>query len=221
MLTWVALALLALAVGLTTRWSLRRRDSLGRERSFPLISVLVLVALGGGLLVPVVRHHRLESRLSSVATTLVGAPAVVHCQTAGRELMDLGSELGYVRWGPTGVPEHQTLIKRAPCKHLAAYLRGDHDHPSSDEIVAVHVLSHESRHMAGTTNEADADCAAMQRDAWTARLLGASPAEALALARSYWRVVYPHMPDDYVTGDCAPGKRLDEHLPEAPWTPIG
>jgi hypothetical protein len=216
-LTWVAFALLAIAVGLATRWSLRRRDSLGRELSFPLISVLVLVALGGGLLVPVVRHHRLESRLSGVATTLVGAPVVVHCQTAGREMMDLGSELGYVRWGPGGVPEHQTLIKRAPCKYLAAYLRGDHAHPSPDEIIAVHVLSHESRHMAGTTNEAIADCAAMQRDAWTARLLGASPLEALELARDYWRVVYPRMPDDYVSGDCAPGKPLDEHLPEPPW----
>lgn len=218
MLTWVALTLLVGAAGLATRWSLRRRDSLGRARSFPLISVLVLVTLGAGLLVPVVRHHRLEGRLTGVATTLVGAPVVVHCQTAGREMLDLGSELGFVRWGPGGVPEHQTLIKRAPCSRLAAYLRGDHAHPSQDEIVAVHVLSHESRHMAGTINEADTDCQAMQRDAWTARLLGASDTEALELARSYWRTIYPQMPDDYRTGECAPGAPLDEHLPDAPWS---
>jgi hypothetical protein len=217
-LIWFALTMLAAAVVAAARWSLRRRDSLGRERPFPLISVLVLVALGGGLLVPVVRHHRLEGRLSGVATTLVGASAVVHCQTAGREMLDLGSELGFVRWGPGGVPEHQTLIKRAPCSRLAAYLRGDQAHPSQDEIVAVHVLSHESRHMAGTTNEADADCQAMQRDAWTARLLGASDKEALELARSYWRTVYPRMPDDYRSGACAPGAALDEHLPDAPWS---
>ena len=217
MLTWFAVALLAGALALAGRWLLRPRDTLGRERSFPLISVLLLTALGGGLLVPVVRHHRLEGRLTEVATTLVGAPSVVHCQTAGRELMDLGSELGYVRWGPGGVPEHETLIKRAPCNHLAAYLRGDHAHPSLDEIVAVHVLSHESRHMAGTTSEAITECQAMQRDAWAAALLGATPQEALDLARSYWRTIYPQMPDDYSTGQCAPGGQLDEHLTNAPW----
>ena len=218
MLTWVALALLAVAVVVAARWFTRRRDSLGRERPFPLISVLVLVALGGGLFVPVVRHHRLEGRLTEVATTLVGVPAVVRCQTAGREMLDLGPELGFVRWGPGGVPEHETLIKRAPCSRLAAYLGGDYAHPSQDEIIAVHVLSHESRHMAGTVNEAAADCQAMQRDAWTARLLGATNEEARELARSYWRTVYPHLPDDYVTGACAPGAALDEHLPDAPWS---
>ena len=216
MLTWFAVALLAGALALVVRWLMRPRDSLGRERAFPLISVLVLTVLGGGLLVPVVRHHRLEGRLTEVATTLVGAPSVVHCQTAGRELMDLGSELGYVRWGPDGVPEHETLIKRAPCNHLAAYLRGDHAHPSLDEIVAVHVLSHESRHMAGTTSESVTECQAMQRDAWAAALLGATPVEARDLARSYWQLVYPQMPDDYSTGQCAPGQPLDEHLTNAP-----
>lgn len=217
-LTWCALALLAAALVLAVRWVMRPQDRLGRPRSFPLISVLVLVAIGGGLLVPVVRHHRLQSRLTEVATTLVGSPSVVHCQTAGREMMDLGPELGFVRWGPGGVPEHETLIKRAPCKHLAAYLRGDHAHPSPDEVIAVHVLSHESRHMAGTTDEAVTECEAMQRDAWAATLLGATPEEALALARTYWQTVYPRMPDDYVTGECAPGAPLDEHLTNAPWT---
>jgi hypothetical protein len=212
-----SIALLAVALGAVVRWATRGPDALGRAHRFPLVTVLVLVAVGGGLLVPVVRHHRLESRLTDVATTLVGAPAVVHCQTAGKELLDVGSELGYVRFGPDGVPEHETIIKRAPCKHLAAYLRGDHSDPSPDEVVAVHVLSHEARHMAGTTSESAADCQAMQRDAWTARLLGATPAEAQRLARLYWRVVYPNMPDDYRTGECAPGGPLDEHLSEAPW----
>lgn len=217
MLLTLACGLLLAAVGLAGRWSLRRTDALGRSRAFPLVSVILLAGLGLGLLVPVVRQHRLEARLDRVASTLVGAPATVHCQTAGQELVDVGAELGYVKYDADGVPEHATLIKRGACKHLAAYARGDHDEPSRDEVVAVHVLSHEARHMAGTTDEAAAECQAVQRDAWTAQLLGASAEEGLALARRYWREVYPNMPSDYVAASCRPGGSMDEHLPAPPW----
>ncbi|MGZ4591160.1 MAG: hypothetical protein ACXV2I_10275 [Actinomycetes bacterium] len=213
----MATASVVAAVLSAVRWATRRRDEIGRPRPFPLISVLLLAALGGGLLVPVIRHHRLESRLSDVSSTLVGVPVVVHCQTAGSELVDVGPELGYVRYGADGVPEHATLIKRPQCGDLAAYLRSDHRRPSRDQVVAVHVLSHEARHMAGTTNEAQAECEAVQRDAQTAQLLGADAEQARELARTYWRDVYPRLSDDYVTGDCAPGGRLDERRADAPW----
>ena len=62
-----------------------------------------------------------------------------------------------------------------------------------------------------------AACAAVQRDAHTARLLGARPADAAALAGAYWRNVYPLMPDGYRSGDCRPGGPLDEGLADAPW----
>jgi hypothetical protein len=217
-LTWIAAALLASAALVAARWLLRRRDALGRPRPFPIVSVLLLALLGVGLLVPVVRHHRLEARLSEVASTLVGAPVTVDCQTVGQEFVDAGAELGYVRYRD-GVPEHRTLIKRAQCSDLASYLHSDRAHPTRDEVVAVHVLSHEARHMAGTTVEARAECEAVQRDARTAQLLGASPAEGLLLARAYWREVYPRMPDDYASAQCRPGGELDEHLPAAPWGP--
>jgi hypothetical protein len=141
----------------------------------------------------------------------------VHCQSGGAALVDMGSELGYVKWGPDGTPEHSTLIKREQCQDLARYLSSGKRRPSESEVVAVHVLTHESMHMKGLKNEAEAECAAVQRDAETARLLGASPADAAHLARYYWLVVYPRMPDDYRTGECAPGARLDESLPDAPW----
>jgi uncharacterized membrane protein YeaQ/YmgE (transglycosylase-associated protein family) len=62
-----------------------------------------------------------------------------------------------------------------------------------------------------------ASSAAVQRDAHTARLLGAAPAEAADLAASYWRDLYPLMPDGYRSPECRAGGALDERLPDAPW----
>jgi hypothetical protein len=63
--------------------------------------------------------------------------------------------------------------------------------------------------MAGRLDESAAECAAVQRDARTARLLGASGGEARALAAAYWRTVYPAMPA--ATGPLPAGRA-------APWT---
>ena len=58
----------------------------------------------------------------------------------------------------------------------------------------------------------------MQRDAQTAELLGADPDQALRLAQTYWREVYPRLSEDYLSPDCRPGGPLDEGLPDAPWS---
>jgi hypothetical protein len=71
--------------------------------------------------------------------------------------------------------------------------------------------------MTGETDEARTECQAMQRDAAAARLLGADAAQARRLARSYWLVEYPRMPDGYRNSECAPDGPWDEHLPDAPW----
>jgi len=164
-----------------------------------------------------VRHHQLEDRLAAVSGDLAGYPVVVNCQTSSQEWVDAGSELGYVRYGRDGVPERATLIKHAQCKDLARYLRAHGDHPDDGEVLAVHVLTHEAMHMAGITDEARAECLAVQRDAKTARLLGASPEAAADLARRYWRTFYPRMRDEYVTPECRPGGQLDQASPDAPW----
>ena len=75
-----------------------------------------------------------------------------------------------------------------------------------DEVVAVHVLTHESMHMLGIT-ASRCRVQAMQRDAITAGQLGATPDQALLLARRYWVNIYPNMPDDYRNGDCHAGGR--------------
>ena len=217
-MTWIAAALLAAAVVVAVRWAMRRVDALGRRRPFPLVTVLILLGLGVGLLVPVVRTARLEARLGDVASSLVGERVVVDCQGLGQEFVDVGAELGYVRIGHDGQPERATLIKRPQCGALSSYLHSDRRHPSSEQVVAVHVLSHEAMHMAGYTDEAEAECRAMQVDARTARLLGAPEDAARGLARRYWRTVYPRMSDNYRSGQCRAGGELDQRQPDAPWS---
>lgn len=217
MLTWLAVALLAGAAVAATGWGLRRTDGLGRPRRFPWVTVTLLLAMGMGAAVPGMVRASQERRLGGAASVLAGARVAVRCQSFGGSFVDAGPELGYVRWRPDGSPEPWTLIKRDQCRHLAAYARSDKRRPTRDQVVAVHVLTHEAMHLSGRLDEAAAECAAVQRDAHTARLLGARPADAAGLAATYWRNIYPLMPDGYRSGDCRPGGPLDEGLADAPW----
>ena len=206
MLSWLSLGLVVSALAVGVHWLATRVDAIGRPRTFPWMSVVLLAVLATASAVPGLLTSLRERHLAKVATTLVGAPAGVHCQSLGEAFVDAGIELGYVRFRPDGTPEHDTLIKRDPGRA---------------QVVAVHVLTHEAMHMAGIVDEATAECAAVQRDALTARLLGASTADAHLLADRYWRTVYPSMPEGYRTPECGPGRSLDEDSADAPWAPAG
>jgi hypothetical protein len=216
-LTWLAVALVSGAAVVAIGWGLRRTDELGRPRRFPWVTVALLLAMGAGVAVPGVLRASQERRLGGAASVLAGARVAVRCQSFGGAFVDAGPELGYVRWRADGSPEPWTLIKRDQCRHLAAYARSDQRRPTRDQVVAVHVLTHEAMHLSGRLAEAAAECAAVQRDAQTARLLGAGPADAAELAAAYWRNIYPLMPDSYRSGECRPGGAMDERLPDAPW----
>ena len=219
MLTWFAVALVGGAVAVGVGWVLRRVDELGRPRRFPWVSVALLLVLAVAAAVPGVLRARQERRLGGAASVLAGARVAVRCQSLGGAFVDAGPELGYVRWRTDGTPEPWTLLKRDQCRHLAAYARSDKRSPSRDQVLAVHVLTHEAMHLSGRLGEAAAECAAVQRDAHTARLLGAGAgdAAAAALAAAYWRNVYPLMPDGYRSPDCRAGGPMDERLADAPW----
>lgn len=204
-------------VGLAGRWSTRRRDALGRPLPFPVWSVLLLAIVSAAALVPGVQRRVEERRLGHAAAQLVGHPVSVHCQSTAAAMVDAGAELGFVPYDDDGIPRPTTTLKREPCKDLKRYLGGHRQDPSYDEVVAVHVLTHESMHMRGETNEAPTECEAVQRDRTTAALLGATPAQARALAVRYWQTVYPNMPEGYFSSDCRPDGPLDEHLAGAPW----
>ena len=215
---WIGIVVLGVTGVVFLHWFMHRVDSLGRVRSFPWPALSLLLVAGLGFLTPWFLRVRLEGRLADAASAVVGERVEVHCQSFGEAFVDVGAELGYVPFGSDGVPELRTLIKREPCAALSDYLRSDKSAPPREQVVAVHTLTHEAIHMSGVTNEAETECLAVQRDAEMARLLGAAPSDAHALAASYWTTVYPRMPDAYRTTACGPGAELDRGSPDAPWS---
>lgn len=204
------------AFGLLVHWGAHRRDALGRERDIPVVRVGALVLVAVLAAVPGAQRKVQERQLGKVASQLSERHVSVHCQDGAEAFVDAGSELGWVAFDENDIPEPRTLIKREQCRQLKAYAK-HRDRPTFDEVVAVHVLTHESMHMRGERSEAVAECEALQRDALTAQGLGATPAQALSLARRYLLLVYPRMPDDYRTPECVSDGPLDEHLDSTPW----
>ena len=161
-----------------------------------------------------------EHTFSAVARALAPGSDGVHCQRLGETFTYAGAELGHVDWDEDGVPTGPAMVSYGSCGRLTDYWHSsvaDKAHPPLDQVVAVHVLTHESMHLAGRLDESDAECAAMQRDAWVAQQLGATAAEGQALAETYWREVYPRMPDMYTDGVCEPGSELDESPSDGRW----
>jgi hypothetical protein len=95
------------------------------------------------------------------------------------------------------------------CDNLSDYLGSDKESPTLDQVIAVHVLTHEATHVSGNTDERGTECQAMQRDAEMAEILRASRAQALHLAVRYNVEVYPRMPNGYTTPGCVENGEYD------------
>lgn len=161
-----------------------------------------------------------EHQLSAIAHALAPGTDGVHCQRLGETFTYAGSELGHVDWDEGGIPTGPAMVSYETCGRLADYWRSSATDKASaplDQVIAVHVLTHESMHLAGLLEEADADCAAMQYDAWVAVKLGATQAQGQALAERYWREVYPQMPDAYTDPDCIARGPLDRTPEDGEW----
>jgi hypothetical protein len=210
----VAVLAMVAAIVVYLHWRVRNRDGWAMHRPLPKVtfSLLAIAVVVTGCVAW--RHGKLEDRLSHAASTLAGFPVRVHCQDLAGEATDISGDLGTVQFSADGTPAHATLIRREQCSALSSYLAKHGAHPSSAQILAVHVLTHETMHMRGLRAESAAECAAVQRDAHMARLLGASPADAQSLAAAYWRQDYPQLSDEYRSQECQPSGALDEHLPD-------
>lgn len=161
-----------------------------------------------------------EQRFTAIARSIAPGSAGVHCQRLGEAFTYAGADLGRVSYAEDGSADGPAMVTYETCQHLTDYWRSSaeqKDAPSLDQVVAVHVLAHESRHLAGDRSESTAECRAMQTDADVARALGATAAQARALATTYATTVYPRMPADYRTSDCRPGGALDRTPDDGVW----
>lgn len=185
-------------------------------RTFPITSIAIHVLLLALLLWAQVRHHGLEKRLTGVATELTGEPAPVSCETFLESWMPTNIwALGYVS------PDLKHIsLRHGVCRRLQEVI--DSPDPNSRfHSTAVVALTHEAMHVRGLTNEAQTECAAIQRAGKAAMLLGVPDRVARELARAYWSVQYQQIrqttDDSYYSVECRPNGALDEGLPDPPW----
>jgi hypothetical protein len=180
------------------------------------------------------RDHALEHDLRPIAAGVAGRSVQVDCQSYWASLLDAQSREGEVMFDANGVPEPKIFLTRNMCERLHRF-RGRAHHgeldclhtidwgrpdalpfsspcfaEASGTIYAILVLAHESYHTAGVTDEAAANCFAIQAMAWTAIRLGAPVSEGELLARAML-ALEPAQGPEYGTSDCAPGGRLDLH----------
>lgn len=202
--------------------SLTWRAMLGRARPRVTAVVMVpLVVLGCAE----VLFQREQSALTDVAETITGRDDIaVKCERSWPLLpVETGNALAYTLYpdgtaagsSGDGLPT-QTHLLRGTCDDLLTFAR---DPARTDPLYAqsIHTLTHEAMHLSGIVDEADAECAAVQRDYGTARALGADHATARRLSEIYWTAFYPALPGDYRSVECRPGGALDERLAEPPW----
>lgn len=153
-----------------------------------------------------------EQRFTAIARSIAPGSAGVHCQRLGEAFTYAGADLGRVSYAEDGSADGPAMVTYETCQHLSDYWRSsaaEKDAPPLEQVIAVHVLTHEARHLAGDRSESETECRALQSDADVARLLGATPRQAQALAVTYAITVYPRMSAAYRTPDCRPDGPLD------------
>ena len=134
------------------------------------------------------------ARLDAIASSIARRPVTVACSAPPEHAA------GYVVWDTYTGAHNSTNLTAAVCVDLEHFRRGlsaaewrcvAADAPGDcagtvrQTIFAMHVLAHESWHMAGIGNEWSADCAGFRSEPAVAQALGASATQAAELQRYY------------------------------------
>jgi hypothetical protein len=176
------------------------------------------------------RQTPTEARLEAVAAEIAGHPVDVYCPSIWRRLVDVSSFKGEAYLDESGKGTYATLAHDI-CATLAelpdrgfpdldCLARGEAtcDDWRRDVLLAIHVLVHESWHLAGILDEAVTECYAVQTAARIARQFGAGPAAAEQFAAFHLRRgPTASLPQYRISSDCAPATRFDLHPATSAW----
>ena len=173
-----------------------------------------------------------EHRLGTVASELAGRSVGVRCQGFWAALLDIQSRSGEVDFPEGRAPDHMFLT-HGVCGRLRSFM-GSHRHRNLDclsaidwsrfsftvdydapcvrgvreDAEAVNTLAHESMHLRGFVSESQAQCYAIQEDAWTVVRMGGTEQQGDAVAE-LMLALQPGVPDEYQSSDCRTGGSLD------------
>lgn len=147
-------------------------------------------------------------------------------------MLDINNRSGEVQF-PVGRPPDHMFLTRGVCGRLNDFLGGSQhrnldcltavdwvhwsfeaDYNSACErharadAEAINTLAHEAMHLRGIVAEAQAQCLAIQADAWTTVRLGGTQAEGQGVAE-FILALQPALPSEYQSGECRAGGALD------------
>lgn len=179
--------------------------------------VVILSILVVACLYPPLRLWNFERFLTAKANLLTeNGLAKVHCNTVFDTFFDANNNAAGHANFQTGV----ITFQYPHCQRLMDYLA----HPEKadgPEIFALGIFTHEAMHVRGEQNENRTECQAVQRMARAAGFLGVPEAAARQASRAYYQNFYLRRAEvitHYFSTECAPGKSLDERLPDPPWS---
>ena len=203
-LTIVAAGLAAFSLVAWYRVVTRRADVDGRGLRAAGAWALSILALIAGYVE--VAHHQRQQLATEALQVLSLVPGIsADCERFTEELFNLNQWQGYVYYDGSNVAH----LRRNVCHDLWHYAHGDQANPTDGEVMAVHVVGHETMHVNGIVDESTAECMAVQLNHFIAEELGATPQEARELQRRYFEDFYPYQRDYYITSECREGGELD------------
>lgn len=172
-----------------------------KHHRFPFVACLLVIGMLGLFGIPEIQWLSSEHQISLAVAAISGNPnGRLVCQRFSESLLDSNPQVaGYVDWEHPDV----AVMKWEQCEQLFKWMNSDKNNPTEAEIFAVHILTHETVHVAGNRDEANTECMAVENDSAMAQLLGATPAQGNALAAFYFNNIWPHMPADYQLAGCS------------------
>jgi len=175
--------------------------------------ILVCLLLGMLAMMPMLRHWHFENFLETKAEMLTDGKNVdLTCTTA---LLSMFQRFGFA--GTANPRTGKIVIQYPYCNHLRGYLKNP-KRPTRYQLWSLNTFTHEAMHVRGEMNEAKTECQSIQRNHHAAMLLGVDQITAVKSAQRYYLYLYPmHGKKHYISSECAPGKKLDEKLPDAVW----